>query len=139
VLTQFIYLLLNCRVGYERILTRIDGLAYEQVVISTIELAELRYGIAKSVKKEANRTKLYFFLHQFECLPFEAEATACYGEIRTQPEAKGTPIEPLDILIAAHALSLTATIVTNNVREFERIEGLTIENWIAKDSTTSYG
>ncbi|WP_411728713.1 type II toxin-antitoxin system VapC family toxin [Methyloglobulus sp.] len=63
--------LLNRRTGYENILVRIDGLAYEQVVISSITLAELRYGIAKSVKKAANRTKLDFFLHQFECLRCE--------------------------------------------------------------------
>jgi tRNA(fMet)-specific endonuclease VapC len=129
--TNICICLLNRRTGYENILARIDGLAYEQVVISSITLAELRYGIAKSVKKEANRTKLDFFLHQFECLPFDAETTACYGEIRTQLEAKGTPIGPLDMLIAAHALSLTATIVTNNVREFGRVKGLAIENWLS--------
>ena len=129
--TNICICLLNRRTGYENILARIDGLAYEQVVISAITLAELRYGIAKSVKKEANRTKLDFFLHQFEYLPFDAEATACYGEIRTQLESKGTPIGPLDMLIAAHALSLAATVVTNNVREFERVRGLAIENWFS--------
>uniref|UniRef100_UPI00398998F4 PIN domain-containing protein n=1 Tax=Methyloglobulus sp. TaxID=2518622 RepID=UPI00398998F4 len=62
--------------------------------------------------------------------PFDAEVTVCYGEIRAQLEAKGTPIGSLDMLIAAHALSLAATLVTNNVREFDWVEGLTIENWI---------
>lgn len=121
---------LNRRTGYENILARIDGLAYEQVVISSLTLAELKYGIAKSVKKEANRIKLVYFLYQFECLPFDAEAASCYGDFRIQLESRGTPIGPLDTLIAAHTLSLAATIVTNNLREFERVDGLAIENWI---------
>jgi len=129
--TNICICLLNRRTGYENILARIDGLAYEQVIISSITLAELKYGITKSVKKEANRIKLGYFLYQFECLPFDVEATSCYGDIRIQLESRGTPIGPLDTLIAAHAFSLAATIVTNNVREFERVEGLAIENWIS--------
>jgi tRNA(fMet)-specific endonuclease VapC len=128
--TNICIYLLNRRTGYEKILARIDGLSYQEVVISSLTLAELKYGIAKSVKKEANRTKLEYFLYQFECLPFDAEATSCYGDVRIQLESKGTPIGPLDTLIAAHALSLDATLVTNNVREFERVDGLAIENWI---------
>lgn len=122
--------LLNRSRGYQKTVSRIDGLPYEQVVISSITLAELKYGIAKSVKKEANRTKLEYFLYQFECLPFDSEAATCYGHIRSQLESRGTPIGPLDTLIAAHALSLSATIVTHNVREFERVDGLAIENWM---------
>ncbi|MFZ2169168.1 MAG: type II toxin-antitoxin system VapC family toxin [Methylococcaceae bacterium] len=129
--TNICICLLNRRTGYENILARIDGLAYDQVVISSLTLAELKYGIAKSVKKEANRIKLGYFLYQFECLPFDVEATSCYGDFRIQLESGGTPIGPLDTLIAAHALSLAATIVTNNVREFERVDGLEIENWIS--------
>jgi len=128
--TNICIYLLNRRIGYENILAKIDGLAYEQVVISSLTLAELKYGIAKSVKKEANRIKLEYFLYQFECLPFDTEATSCYGDIRVQLESKGTPIGPLDTLIAAHALSLSATLITNNAREFERVEGLSLENWI---------
>ncbi len=129
--TNICICLLNRRTGYENILARIDGLAYDQVVISSLTLAELKFGIAKSVKKEANRIKLGYFLNQFECLPFDVEATSCYGDIRIQLESICSPIGPLDTLIAAHALSLAATIVTNNVREFERVDGLEIENWIS--------
>jgi tRNA(fMet)-specific endonuclease VapC len=75
---------------------------------TSLTLAELKYGIAKSVKKEANRTKLGYFLYQFECLPFDAEAASCYGDLSVQLEARGTPIGPLDTLIAVHALSLSA-------------------------------
>jgi tRNA(fMet)-specific endonuclease VapC len=128
--TNICIYLLNRSIGYENILAKIDGLAYEQVVISSLTLAELKCGIAKSVKKEANRIKLEYFLYQFECLPFDTDATSRYGDIRVQLESKGTPIGPLDTLIAAHALSLSATMVTNNAREFERVEGLALENWI---------
>lgn len=128
--TNICIYLLNRRSGYENILARVDGLTYDQVAISAITLAELRYGIAKSVKKAANRMKLDYFLHQFECLPFDAEIANAYGELRTRLELQGTPIGPLDMLIAAHALQIQATLVTNNVREFERVEGLTIENWL---------
>jgi len=122
--------LLNRNAGYRQILARIDGLAYEQLAISSVTLAELRYVIAQYVKKTANRTKLEYFLHQFECLPFDAEAAACYADIHTQLEPQDTPIGPLDTLIAAHALSVSATLVTDNVHEFERVKGLAIENWI---------
>jgi tRNA(fMet)-specific endonuclease VapC len=128
--TNICIYLLNRRTGFEKILARIDGLAYQDVVISALTLAELKYGIAKSVRKESNRIKLGYFLHQFECLPFAAEATSCYGDIRTQLEARGTPIGPLDTLIAAHALSLGATLVTNDSREFQRVAGLALENWL---------
>lgn len=128
--TNICIYLLNRRSGYENILARVDGLTYEQVAISAITLAELRYGIAKSVKKAANRMKLDYFLHQFECLPFDSEIANAYGEIRTRLELQGTPIGPLDMLIAAHSLQLQTTLVTNNVREFERVEGLAIENWL---------
>jgi tRNA(fMet)-specific endonuclease VapC len=128
--TNICIYLLNRKSGYENILSRIDGLAYEQVAISAITLAELSYGIAKSVKKAANRMKLDYFVHQFDCLPFDAGIANAYGEIRTRLVLQGTPIGPLDMLIATHALQLKATIVTNNVREFERVEGLAIENWL---------
>ena len=116
--------------GFENILTHLDGLKNNQVVISSITMAELQYGIAKSVKKETNKFKLLYFLHQFECVPFDAKATEYYGNLRSHLESLGTPIGALDMLIAAHALSLPATIVTNNVREFELVQDLQIENWI---------
>jgi tRNA(fMet)-specific endonuclease VapC len=80
--TNICICLSNRRTGYENILARIDGLAYDQAVISSLTLTELKYGIAKSVKKEANRIKLGYFLYQFECLPFDVEAASCYGDIR---------------------------------------------------------
>jgi len=122
--------LLNRNPGYEQIIAHIDGRAYSEIGISAITLAELEYGIAKSVKKASNRLKLELFLHQFESLPFDDRASATYGKVRTALEANGDPIGPLDALIASHALSLNATVVTNNTREFLRVAGLRTENWL---------
>jgi tRNA(fMet)-specific endonuclease VapC len=120
--TNICICLLNRSTGYENILSRINCVEYKQVVISSLTLKKLKYSIAKSVKKEANRIKLGYFLYQFERLPFDVEAISCYGDIRIQLESIGTPIRPLDTLIAAHAPSLSTTIVTNdeyNKRAYE--------------------
>ena len=97
--------------------------------ISTITLAELTHGIYKSVNKEKNADSLFQFLLKIEILPFDAEAAIEYGKICAHLQKQGTPIGTMDMLIAAHALSKSLTIVTNNVREFERVPGLVIENW----------
>jgi tRNA(fMet)-specific endonuclease VapC len=68
-------------------------------------------------------------LSNIEIVSFDAEAANCYGRIRAELVSKGTPIGPLDTMIAAHAQSLGCTIVTNNVREFKRVKDLKIENW----------
>ena len=94
-----------------------------------ITVAELRYGVAKSAWPEQNREKFESFIERFEIVDFSEEAAAAYGRIRASLESAGTPIGPLDTLIAAHALSLVCTLVTNNAREFQRVPGLNIENW----------
>ena len=123
--------MINRRPGYEGILGRMGGLRYGDVLLSTITLAELRYGVAKSGHRERNRDRLEMFLARFEERDFDASASRAYGSIRAQLEAAGTPIGPLDTLLAAHALSLGAIMVTNNVREFSRVTGLALENWAA--------
>jgi len=100
------------------------------VAISSITLAELRFGISKSNQSERNRAALEQFLIPLEVLPFDEAAAEAYGSIRATLEINGTPIGPLDTLIAGHALSVKAAVVTNNVREFSRVEGLRVENWI---------
>lgn len=97
--------------------------------ISTITMAELMYGIYKSVNKEKNFDALFSFLIEVEILPFDEKAAAEYGKICAYLQKNGTPIGPLDTLIAAHALSQNLTLVTNNVREFERVPDFKIENW----------
>ncbi|NJN47078.1 MAG: type II toxin-antitoxin system VapC family toxin [Candidatus Competibacteraceae bacterium] len=122
--------LLNCRPGHENILQRMDGLNYGEVLISAITLAELRYGIAASRRRAANQGNLELFLAQFEAAAFDEHAAAIYGPIRAHLRVKGTPIGSLDTLIAAHAQSLQASLVTNNIAEFCRVPDLALENWL---------
>lgn len=101
----------------------------DELCISTITLAELKHGVNKSTNKEKNEIILEDFLEVIEILPFDVKAAVEYGKICAYLQSQGTPIGPFDMLIAAHALSESLTIVTNNVREFERVPGLIIENW----------
>jgi tRNA(fMet)-specific endonuclease VapC len=122
--------LINRRPGYQRLLDRFDRRDYGEFLISAITLAELEFGVAKSERGAENRSRLEVFLARFEIEPFDARAAAAYGKVRAALEKKGTPIGPLDTEIAAHAIALQATLVTNNVREFSRVAGLKIENWL---------
>ncbi|MBA9077985.1 tRNA(fMet)-specific endonuclease VapC [Rufibacter quisquiliarum] len=99
------------------------------VGISAITLAELEFGIRKSSNPDRNLEALNQFLVPLDIKDFHYNATVEYGKIRANLEKAGTPIGPLDTLIAAHALSLNATLVTNNEKEFNRVTGLKIENW----------
>lgn len=102
-----------------------------EICVSIITIAELQYGIAKSINKEKNRQRLKEFMTPFEILPFSEKATHFYGEIQYHLEQSGKTIGPLDLLIAAHALSDNLILVTNNQREFKRVNGLAVENWCA--------
>jgi tRNA(fMet)-specific endonuclease VapC len=104
-------------------------LSVESVGISSITLAELQFGIAKSSNPEKNSKALEYFLSPIEIIDFGSYASVEYGKIRAELEKKGTPIGPLDLLIAAHAKSLDLILVTNNEKEFNRISGLVVENW----------
>lgn len=121
--------LINRRHGWEEALRRLDGLEYGDVLLSSVTLAELRFGVAKSARGEVNRQRLERFLVRFEAADFTSEDASAYGPIRARLETRGTPIGPLDTLIAAQAVRLGAVLVTNNVREFGRVEGLAVETW----------
>jgi tRNA(fMet)-specific endonuclease VapC len=99
--------------------------------ISTVTLAELHYGAAKSQFPGRNQQALEAFILPLEVVPFDAAAAAAYGPVRAALERQGTPIGAMDMMIAAHALSLRLTLVTNNTREFARVQGLSVENWAA--------
>jgi tRNA(fMet)-specific endonuclease VapC len=99
------------------------------IAISSITLAELRYGVAKSHYREKNAKALDEFILPLEILPFDEEATRAYGEIRAALEKAGTPIGSMDLLIAAHAASLGVALVTNNTREFSRVPDLILADW----------
>ncbi len=112
-------------------LTKLQTLELSAVGISSITLSELEYGVAKSSKPQQNKLALAQFLAPLEVLPYDDVAAARYGPIRAFLESQGTPIGPLDTLIAAHALALNYILVTNNVREFSRLPDLVVENWVA--------
>lgn len=97
--------------------------------ISSITLSELRYGVAKSAHWEKNSKALDEFIIPLEVAPFGEEAACVYGNIRATLEKAGTPIGSMDMLIAAHAVSLGIPLVTNNIREFTRINDLDIIDW----------
>jgi tRNA(fMet)-specific endonuclease VapC len=103
---------------------------YAGVCISSITLSELEYGVEKSNAVLRNRTNLLAFSTLVDILPFGDSAAQCYGRIRADLEKKGTPIGSLDMLIAAHAKSRGLILVTNNTREFQRVDGLSIVDWV---------
>ncbi len=99
------------------------------ICISSITLAELRFGVAKSTHRDKNANALDEFIVPLEIATFDDAAALAYGDIRATLESAGTPIGSMDMLIAAHAVSLGVTLVTNNTREFVRVAGLTIVDW----------
>jgi len=98
--------------------------------ISAITLAELSCGVEKSSKVEQNKLALGLFLAPFELLPFSTNAAFSYGSIRQKLKLRGEIIGGYDLLIAAHALAEGLTLVTNNLTEFSRVDGLSVENWV---------
>jgi len=113
----------------EVVLTRLRTAASEGVSISAITLAELEHGVALSAYPEKNADALAQFLTLIDVLSFDAKAAAHYGSIRADLQRKGTLIGQMDLLIAAHARAYSLIAVTNNVREFTRVEGLIVEDW----------
>ncbi len=111
------------------VLVRFHRYRLGEIGLSSVVAAELAYGVAKS-HSERNRKALEMFLAPLEILPFDEAAVWAYGELRATLEARGQPIGSLDTMIAAHALSLDAVLATNNTREFSRVEGLRLENWV---------
>ena len=99
--------------------------------ISSITLSELRYGVAKSTHREKNAMALDEFIIPLEVVSFDEEAARAYGDIRAFLEKAGKPIGAMDMLIAAHALSLAIPLVTNNAHEFARIPSLQVLHWAA--------
>ena len=112
----------------ERILSCSEG----ELCVSSITYAELSHGVEKSSFPEKNRLALVLFLTWITILPFDAEAAEDYGAIRASLEKQGTPIGPMDLLIAAHAKARGLVVVTNNVREFSRVDSLQLEDWSAR-------
>ncbi len=112
------------------VLGRVESHPLGDIGISVITLAELEYGVSKSSNPARNRDALEQFVSPLEVAPFDQPATVAYGKVRASLEKKGNPIGSMDLLIAAHAVSLGNRLVTNNVREFKRVPGLRVENWV---------
>ena len=115
--------------SFPKLTERLLSTPAEQLGLSTIVVSELFYGVAKSGSKK-NIDRLNLFLAPFTILDFDADAAIKYGKIRAELEQKGQIIGPYDLQIAAHALSLGVTLVTHNLKEFKRVKGLAIENWL---------
>jgi len=111
------------------VLKRLESLQPGQLAMSAITFAELMNGAKKSRYVEANLEKLNALGELIDIRPFDKQAAVSYGDVRSRLEKKGETIGGNDLLIAAHALSLNWTLVTNNDREFSRVEGLKMENW----------
>lgn len=113
-----------------QVIDRLKACGIGDVAVSSITLAELEYGIAKSSRPEQNREALLSFITPLEIIPFDDHAALHYGEIRAGLERSGQGIGGMDTLIAAHARSIPLTLVTNNAREFERVPHLLVEDWV---------
>ncbi len=101
----------------------------EELCISAITYAELMHGVEKSMAVERNRIAMSLFLSPITILGFDGQAAEEYGRIKAELEKKGMTIGSMDTLIAGHAKSRRLILVTNNTREFNRVVGLTVENW----------
>ncbi len=121
-----IYIIKNRPPSYRE---RFSAYGSREVGVSAITVAELEYGAAKSSMPGHNADTLSVFLSPLEVIPFDGKAAQAYGRIRARLESLGQPIGAMDMLIAAQALSLGVLLVTNNIREFSRIEGLHWERW----------
>ena len=109
---------------------RLRKLRIGEVGISAITFCELQYGVTNSSKPEKNQLALTEFLAPLEVLDFPSAAAVTFGEVRSRLKRAGTPIGSYDLLIAAHAFEQGLTLVTNNLKEFKRVPGLELENWM---------
>jgi tRNA(fMet)-specific endonuclease VapC len=114
----------------EAVLQKFTAHAVGDLGLSIVTLADLEYGAARSSQKGKNRAALEQFVSPLEIAAFDREAASVYGSIRAAVERRGAPVGSMDLLIAAHAISLGVPVVTNNVKEFRRIPELRVENWV---------
>jgi tRNA(fMet)-specific endonuclease VapC len=132
--TNVVIAVLNDRPAPVREIFERHVAARDAMFVPTIVLFELRFGIAKSARKAANEQKLGILLRRaIAVLPFDEDDAQAAGDLRALLEARGTLVGPYDLLIAAQALRRSATLVTSNTKEFQRVEGLSLEDWTVTD------
>jgi tRNA(fMet)-specific endonuclease VapC len=115
----------------EKVLRHFKAHSIGEIGISSITLAELRYGVERSQQVQKNLQALEEFTLPLEIADFDETAAEVYGSVRAGLEQAGTPVGSMDMLIGAHALSLRVTLVTNNLREFQKIKNLKVVDWSA--------
>ncbi len=128
--TDIMIHLINRKPGYERIARRMSGRSPGELRLSALTVAELRFGAANGDSRKENEAALEELLGLFELEDLPCEAAKDLAEIKIALLSRGKPIGSYDMLIAAHARHISATVVTNNEREFRRVPGLTVENWL---------
>ncbi len=112
------------------LLEKFDSIPKNSLCISVVTYAELQYGIERSSSKKMNQAIINDFVSHLTVYLWDMEAARQYGKIRSDLEKDGTPIGNMDLLIAAHAISQKCTIVSNNLKEFQRVKNLKCENWV---------
>jgi len=128
--TDILIYFVNRKAGYERIARRMSGRSPGELRLSAITVSELKYGVENGEFRKENARALDGVLELFQTDDFPCGAGQDFGEIKHALLSKGRGIGPYDTLIAAHARHIDATVVTNNEREFRRVPGLTVENWL---------
>ena len=113
-----------------KVLNKLKKCKMSDVSISSITLSELEYGVSKSSNPEKNKLALTEFLAPVDILPYDDMAAVVYGGVRAFLEKSGKIIGPMDLLIASHALSLNYILISNNIKEFERVPNLKVKNWV---------
>jgi tRNA(fMet)-specific endonuclease VapC len=128
--TDILIYFVNRKPGFERIARRMSGRSPGELRLSAITLAELKFGIENGEFRAENRRALIDVLQLFQADDLPSDAAQDFGEIKTALLRKGKAIGPYDMLIAAHARHIGATVVTNDEREFRRVPGLSVQNWL---------
>lgn len=114
---------------YVSVVERVQRSAPDDLCLSSVVVAELRYGADHSTRRAQNHARIDVLTVEIQCVDFDLSTARTFGRLRSALEAAGTPIGPYDMMIAAHALSLGLILVTDNEGEFRRVEGLKVENW----------
>ena len=128
--TDILIYFVNRKPGFEQIARRMSGRSPGELRLSAVTLAELTFGIENGEFRTENRRALTDVLPLFQTDDLPSGAAQDFGEIKTALLRKGKAIGPYDMLIAAHARHIGATVVTNNEREFRRVPGLAVQNWL---------
>jgi tRNA(fMet)-specific endonuclease VapC len=114
---------------FPNVVARIQAADPDALCTSAVVAAELRYAAGRSRHPRRNHLRIDALLTEIRCVPFDADAALVFGLVRSELEARGRPIGPYDMQIAAHALYLHATVVTDDVDDFARVKGLSVESW----------